>query len=739
MTQLLGNFGQLPAVGGEAYLPAPTRAGDSSRVRELLGVILQRLWPALAIGIAVSSLVMIAVALTPPTYVATGALMIEPSRENLAKTTEPSDTGLPPDTSAIDTQVEVLKSPALAQAVSERLKLYQDPEFNPAIRHDSPAARALAGPNSDVIAAVQKHLRIKRAGLTYVVDVGFASHSPTKAELVANTYMAAFLRRELDEKIAQVNRANAELGGQVERLRASAEQAEAGVQQYKIAHKLYSAEGATIAEQEVSTLNQQVAQAKADAAEKQARLAAAVGQVARGSGGADVTAAVTSDTVRDLRKEEAETSQKLAQLQAIFQKDYPEVQKTQAELNDIRAEIQAQLNRIMSSVRAEASASSQREGSLLSSRGSAQAGLVSNNRAQVGLVALQQRADAAQKIYDAYLARADQVASEGSLQQPDAVVSSQALRPLRPTSPNLKVGALLALILGAMSAAAAIVLAELWDRKLRSRGDIEQLLRLPLAAVIPSLSVRTLRGGEGGGQIAKSIIDNRHSAFAESFRNVRAFLKFSEHDAGVKTLAVTSALPREGKTVTSLCLGRSLALSGARVLVIDCDLRKRGLSRLTGHQSGGLVEVIEGKLKADEAMIHDRSSGAWILPTSPTGPLPHELFSDPRTDALLKELEPHFDHVILELPPVLGLADARILAAKADRVLYVVRWNKTPARAAQAGLDVLRELGANVVGAALTQVNIKQQSRYGYCDGTDYFNYFRNYYLPPTRVGAGQA
>lgn len=739
MTHLIGNYGQLPVAPGEAYLPPPGRLAERSRPQELIGVILQRLWPALAIGAAVASLVMIAVALTPPTYVATGALMIEPSRENLAKTTEPTDSGMPPDTSAIDTQVEVLKSPTLAQTVSERLRLYQDPEFNSALRHGGAAARALATNNADVVSAVQKHVRIKRAGLTYVVDVGFASHAPAKAELIANTYMAAFLRRQLDDKIAQVNRANRELGGQVERLRASAEQAEAGVQQYKIAHKLFSAEGATIAEQEVSTLNQQVAQAKADAAEKQARLAAAVGQVARGSGGADVTAAVSSDTVRDLRKEEAETSQKLAQLEAIFQKDYPEVQKTQAELNDIRAEIQAQLNRIMSSVRAEAQASSQREGSLLSSRGSAQSGLVANNQAQVGLVALQQRADAAQKIYDAYLARADQVASEGSLQQPDAVVASQALPPLRPDSPNLRVGALLALVLGLLSAAAAIVTAELWDRKLRSRTDIENRLGLPLAGVIPAMPVRALRGGEGGGQIAKSIIENRHSAFAESFRNVRAFLKYTEHEGEAKLLAITSALPREGKTVSSLCLARSLALSGLRVVVIDCDLRKRGLSRLTGHQSGGLVEVIQGKAKPEEAMIHDRSSGAWILPTTPNGPLPHELFSDPRTDALLKDLAPHFDQIILELPPVLGLADARILAAKADRVLYIVRWNKTPARAAQSGLDVLRDLGANVVGAALTQVNIKQQSRYGYCDGSDYFNYFRQYYLPPTRAGAGQA
>jgi succinoglycan biosynthesis transport protein ExoP len=731
MSSLIASSPQFP-VHREAY--PPTVTVERSRAKEVLGIILQRLWPALAVAATVSLVVLAYVMTRPPTFVATGALLIEPKRENLAAKTEPVDPGMPPDTSAVDTQVEVLKSPAVALAVTRRLGLYKDPEFNP----HAPQGPLGATPPQDVLEQaatnVARHVQVKRVGLTYVVNVGFASGSPTKAAAIANAYMDTYLDLQLDQKVAQVEKANAALGPQVERLRAESEAAEAAVQQYKIAHNLYSAEGATMAEQEVSTLNQQIAAAKADAAEKQARLDAAMGQIQQGSGGADIGAAVDSETIRDLRREETQTAEKLAQLQAIFQSDYPEVQKTQAQLDAIRDQIKAQLTRIVSSVHADARAASERASSLVASRGGAQGALAANNEAQVGLLALQQRADAAKQIYQAYLARADDVASEGSLQQPDAVIDSSATPPLKRSSPNLRVGAALALLLGLMSGACAILITELWDRRLRNRSDIEGMLGVPFAGVVPHVATGQLMAPKRDSHnlVANDLVAHPYASFAESFRNLRAFLTYAGHGPQDKTLAVTSALPREGKTVTAMCLARTLAMSGARVVLVDCDLRKRGLSKMTGHNPVGVVEVIKGKAGLDEALIQDRASGAWILPAAPPNPLPHDLFSEPAADRLFEELAKHFDHIILELPPVLGLADARVLAAKADRVLYLVHWNKTPARTAQSGLDVLRELGANVVGAALTQVNVKQQARYGYCDSSDYFSYFRQYYLAPT-------
>jgi succinoglycan biosynthesis transport protein ExoP len=505
MNNLIASGPQFPR-GSAVMLHTPM--AERSRPKELVGVIMQRLRPALMVGAAVTTIVVLGALSMPRMYYASGALMIQPKRENLAKA-EPSQQGMPPDTSAIDTQVEVLRSHPLAERLATRMKLYNDPEFNPFYRKGmSPTRQPTARELTAVADTVQGHVRIRRSGLTYLVQVGFVSQSPEKAQTLANAYMSTFLDSQLEEQVANVTRANAQLASQVERMRQEAEQAEARVQQYKIDNKLFSADGSTMAEQEVSALNQQIAQAQAEAAEKRARLNAAVQQVQRGSGGADVTAAIGSDTIKELRKNEADKSAKLAQLQADFKPEYPEVKRTQAELDDIRVQIQSELNRIMSSVKADASASGQRAGSLLASRGHAESGLMANNRAMVGLVALQQRADAATAIYEAYLNRAKELSAEGTLQQPDATISSSASRPLKPFSPNKKLGVAFGLLLGLLSAALTILITELWDRRLRSRSDVETCLGVPFAGVLPETDrPRLSGGGSQSALIARDVLD----------------------------------------------------------------------------------------------------------------------------------------------------------------------------------------------------------------------------------------
>jgi capsular exopolysaccharide synthesis family protein len=195
-----------------------------------------------------------------------------------------------------------------------------------------------------------------------------------------------------------------------------------------------------------------------------------------------------------------------------------------------------------------------------------------------------------------------------------------------------------------------------------------------------------------------------------------------------KLIAITSAVPREGKSLTSFCLARTLALSGSRVVIVDCDLRQRGVTKLIGARDVGLVEVVQEKVPLSEALVHDAKTNLFILPAAGKS-VPYDLFSNADTDEIFRELARQFDYVILDAPPILGVADARILAAKADRVLYLVQWNKTPLRAAQSAVDILQECGANVIGALLTKVNVKGQARYGYGDASDYYGYFKNYYI----------
>jgi len=732
MNNLIPITHELPAHPGQAFRPIEP---ERMHLRQLFGIVLQRAKLGLGVAALVFVLVLAAFALKTPTYAAYGSLVVDPKHTNLAAANQ-QVSGAPPDMSAVDTEVEVLRSPAVAEMVVRRLKLWNDPEFNPAMKPRlfglGPAPAPIAEPNPDLVARTTRvmmgHMWARRAGLTYVVEVGATSTSPRKASQLANVVIDSYLKRQVDQKLEAVLKANKELGTSLERMRQDAEAAEARVQQYKNAHGLFSAEGATMAEQEVSTLNQQVAIAKAEAAEKQARVAAAEGQLRNGNLGADVGAALGSETVKELRKKEAELSVKLAQLQTDFTPEYPEVKRTAAQLKDVRAQIQNEINRILSSLRAEARASSGRLSSLLASRGQAQGGLSANGQAQVGLVALQQRADAAKQIYEAYLNRAKQVAAEGSLQQADARINASAQIPNSPSSPNMKLAAALAFLAALAAAGAAMLMAEFWDKHLRSRLDVERELGVPFAGVLPdfrSVRPKGLRGRAG--EPAEYLVSHPFSGFAEAFRNLRAFLMISTRGDDAKIIALTSAVPREGKSLTSFCLARTLALSGASVVLVDCDLRQRGTTKLSGEGEAGLVEVVQDDVPISDALIHDEKSNCFVMPAGKS--VPYDLFSNPKTDEVLRELSERFDYVILDAPPILGVADARILAAKADRVLYLVQWNKTPLRAAQSAVDMLQECGANVVGALLTKVNVKGQARYGYGDSSDYYGYFKNYYI----------
>jgi succinoglycan biosynthesis transport protein ExoP len=733
MNSLIPISHELPAHPGQQFRPIEP---ERMHLRQLFGILLQRAKLGLGVAALVFLVVLAAFAMKTPTYTSVGSVVIDPKGQNMARADQ-QPVGLPPDTSAVDTEVEILRSPALAEMVVRKLQLYNDPEFNPSMAAGffglAPANPPIANPDDAVIGRVTKTVMgrtwVRRAGLTYVVQLGFSSASPQKAANITNAFMETYLSRQLDQKLARVTRANSELGMSLEKMRQDAESAEARVQQYKNANGLMSAQGATMAEQEVSTLNQQLAIARAETAEKQARLSAAMVQLRNGNGGADVGAALGSETIREMRKREAELSVKLAQLKTDFTDEYPEVKRTQAQLVDIRGQIQIEINRIMSSLRAEASAAAGRQSSLMGSRGAAQGGLQQNNQAMVGLVGLQQRADAAKAIYEAYLGRAKEVAAEGSLQQADATINSRATAPTSPSSPNMKLGAALAFLAALIAAGAAVIMAEFWDKHLRSRLDVERELGVPFAGVLPdfkSVKPRGLRGAAAAP--AEYLVSHPFSGFAEAFRNLRAFLMISGRGDDAKLIAITSAVPREGKSLTSFCLARTLALSGSRVALVDCDLRQRGVSKLIGPRDVGLVEVVQDKVPLAEALVHDPKSNCFILPAAGKS-VPYDLFSNPDTDEVFRELARQFDYVILDAPPILGVADARIIAAKADRVLYIVQWNKTPLRAAQSAVDILQECGANVVGALLTKVNVKGQARYGYGDSSDYYGYFKNYYI----------
>ena len=665
--------------------------------------------------------------------------------------------GLPSDSSAVDTEVEILKSRSLAGRVVQDLHLEQDPEFNVALRKKSTLATVLGAPGQmfksaapvlsaqaaadekvldgkkstdRVVDVVLKRLKVVRQGLTYVIAIDFTSTSQTKATDISNTFANDYLLEQLEAKFDATKQASGWLSDRLGQLKGQVEQAEGAVAAYRAQNGLMSAVGSNLTEQEVSNLNQQLALAQADEAQQEAKTRTARQQMAAGSNGEDVGAALDSDVVKQLRQQAAEVSGKLADLQTKYGARHPEVQRVSRQLEDIKGQIQLEINRSISNLDAQAQVARQRVSSIQSSLSHARGTLAGNNAAAVRLNELERNATSVRTLYESFLNRFKETTTQQGMADSDARVVSKAKIPSEPSFPKLGLNIALGLIFGILAGIGAIFLAEALDSGIATSEDIERYLGVASLGSVPLLS--STQAGAKGGAIqspAEMIVEKPLSAFAEAFRNLRTSIVYSRVDKQVRVIAVTSSLPGEGKTTTAFCLGRAMAMSGSRTVVVDCDVRRSNINRLLGQEPAvGLMEVLAGKATLDQALILDSASGCWFLPLARSSFTPKDLFGGAAMHNLLTELKTRFEFVLLDTAPVLPVADTRSLAPQADVVVFLTQWRRTPRRAVQAAFELLRSVGADIAGVALTQVDVREQARYSYGDAGYYYGVYRKYY-----------
>ena len=683
-----------------------------------------------------------------PMYTATANVMLDTRQEQVVNI-EAVLSGLSADSSVVDTEVEILKSRRLAERVVNALQLSQDPEFNselapagvlstikdtvlgvasaatPRDIPDDPIAQQKA--QERIVDAVLDRLSVRRAGLTYVINVSFESESPTKAATIANKFAELYLLEQLEAKFDATQQANTWLNTRLEGLRQQVLTDEAAVQNYRIANNLLSAAGTNLTETEISNYNQSLAEARAQVAEDEARLSTARSQLARGSSGDDLGEALSSPVIQQLRQQRATVSAKVADLQGRYGERHPEMLTANRQLTDIDGQIQAEIQRIISNLEAQVQVSRQRAAAIGGSLSNARGTLVGNNQAQVRLNELERTAEASRTLYESYLNRYKETSSQQGIEQSDARVVSSATIPTGQSSPKVPLNLALGLVLAMGCGLGAVVLAEMLDSGLATAEDVEHRLDVSYLGAVPLLA--SVAEGKMGSPI-DYVIDKPLSSFAEAFRNLRASVIYSRLGEPVKVVAITSSLPGEGKTTTSVCLARSAAQQGLKVILVDCDLRRRSVNRLFGAEpSKGLIEVLAGEATLEEVLTTDQVTGARLLPLAKSSMTPKDVFGSAAMDRLLEDLRRTYDLVILDTAPVLPVADTRVLAPKADVVVFLAHWRKTPQHAIEAAFRLLTGTGAHLAGVALTQVDMKQQSKYGYGDPGYYYAEYKKYYV----------
>ena len=697
-----------------------------------------RLFAAIVIGVVAASIIVSL--LMRPLYTATAVVMLEPRQEKVVDI-EQVMSGAPLDAAMVDTQVEVLKSRALAERVVAALHLEQDPEFAPRLKpgpHASAAELALlqAHRQSSTVDRVMKRTRIARSGLTYVIAVVFKSFSPEKAALIANGFADGYLTAQLDSKFDATRRASDWLNSRLAGLREQVEQAEGAVQAYRTAHGLMTSSeaGATITQQEISTLNTTYAAPKAEEAEANAKLETARRQIARGSTGDDLGDVLSSPVISQLRQQRASLSGQVADLSGRYGARHPEMLKAQRQLTDIDAQIQSEIRRLISNLEAQAQVARQRVASIGASLGSSKSSLATSNAASVKLNELQRNADSVRTLYQSFLDRFKQTTAQQGIEQSDARVVSRAETPVRPTFPSLPITGAVGLAVGLIAAVLTLTGLEAMAGGFYTSEDVERLLGAPHLASIPELS-STLDmppGRQAGISPTRYVLAQPMSSLAESYRSLRTSILIAHAGAPVKTIAITSALPGEGKTTTCIGLGRIIAMGGASVVVVDCDVRRRTVNRLFAEEPEvGLLEVLSGAVPLDAALVRDEVTETHFLPLAHASGAPCDVFASAAMEALLSALGKRFQYVLLDTPPVLPVADTRILAAKVDVVVLIAKWRTTPFKAVESALKQLEAVGARVAGVALSRVDMREQARSGYGDAGYYYRLYKEYYNPP--------
>lgn len=719
--------------------------------RDYLSSLLLRVPLMLMVGGAVAAVVFGIFLLQPKSYTATAVIIVAPGQNQILAQT-PAMAAVSPDNAMVDSQVEVMRSPDLLQELVQYLELDKSPVWNPELRPKSsglfsflspaPAsakttsATASADPldvemaETPVITELSDALDVRRRGLTNVIDINVSSPDPKEASRVANGMINVFRTSGHNEQLKDSTRNSDWLAKRLEELRGNVVAAEEASQAYRVSSGLISAGGSSLTESQVSELQASVLQARADVAEKRARYEQVEDMVRSGGNAETLAGALNSEVIRDMRQREGELARRQTERENTLGALHPDLVNGRAELDSIRAQIQNEVSRIQSSLRNEYEISRTRLRTLEGDLGGQQRKLADNNISQVRLNELERNASVARGVYEDFLKRSHELGEQEELQPSDIRVVAKATPPIKPSSPNLLLGAALSIVLGSLIGIGLAVVLEWLDDGLRSGEDVERKIGAPSLASIPAIKKSQLRLLSASQRHpAGYVVAKPMSSVAEAFRVLRMAISYATADRPCKVVAISSALPGDGKTTTALCLARVAALSSLRVLLIDCDLRRRSLNSLLDiSPQHGLVEVLNGTINWRDVIGKDEASGATVLPLAEEPATIRDMFSTPMMANLLDELRPLYDLIILDCPPVLAIAESRVLSMLADGTVIVARAGKTSAKAVDAVLDQLSAVGSGVIGIILNCVEVKSAGRSSFKEALYYMDSRKGYY-----------
>jgi capsular exopolysaccharide synthesis family protein len=690
---------------------------------------------AIAAGVTIFSILLALV--LPARYTGMATVMLD-SRKTQVTDVQSVVSGLPSENAVVRSEIDIIRSRSVIDRIIDDLHLLDDNRFNPSLSGTRWFSRLFASSKPEDVARQQeedrtaiaenllRHLEVENDGRSYSITIRYVDHSAEMAAKIANAFADQYLVDQLEVKYEATQRANVWLSKRLSELRDKVSASEKAVEDYRNAHNLIGVNMAgggeqTITQQQLSELNVQLLQARAERSQAEARLAGVRNMSQEQLATSSI--AISSPLIQRLREQEAEVRRKVADLSTRYGDRHPAMIDARNELAGIRDKIDEEIHKIVAGLQNDYDISKGKVDSLDIELKKLTGQTGEGNQAMVTLHQLERESAANRSLYEGFLNRFKQVAEQQDLQIPDARIIAHADTPLRPSFPNTMVFAAIGIVMGFALGFLTALLLEYLDRGLRSLSMVEKAYGISGLGIVPIAAT-------SHGQLPTDyVLEKPLSVYAESIRSIRAAIHFSNVDQPPKVIMITSSFPGEGKTVFSCSFARLLAKAGTKTLLIDADMRRPRVHSLLGLDKSkpDLAMVLAHDAPLSSAIQRD-VSGADVLIAHTKPPNPQDLLGSHQMEKLLASVRKHYDMIIIDTPPVMAMADATMIAKLADASVYVIRWASTPREVVGEGIRQLTKFNLKVAGAVLTQVDLKDQKRYGYDDYGYYHGQYKNYY-----------
>lgn len=700
----------------------PNPAHPALDLGDILALLRARFGVILRITAIVVAIAVVVASLWPARYSSSAVVMIDPRKNTVADLSSVL-TALPTDPSSLQNQIQLLQSRDLAAEVIAKLKLYDDPEFNPTLQQSvgsvllsalnpkhwfSDAASAPTDPAVERDAIIDNfltHLSAETLGLSTTVTVTFQSRDPAKAALIADTVAQTYISDLVEAKLKASDATSAWLTQRIRELGSEVQQKEALALTYRAQHNLDSSAGGTaLMEQQLGGINGQIVQARADLSAKTA-VYNQVETLIKAGTPADVSQIIASPLIIQLRTQQADLLRQQAALAIPYGPKHPKRIAVENQLKDLDLKIGEEASRIASALANDVSVARAQLASLQGSLSATQHQVSGQDLTAVKLHALEADAASARNLYDSFLGRLRSIQDQEGLQYPDAHMISHAEVAAAPNSPPRLMIVLAAFPAGFLLGCLVVLLSVRFAgvRRAPVRAASRPVSRpaprpVPRPAGPPILA--ELPGALHTGA-ADHVIDWPASPFA---RSVAALLGRVMPARGGRIVSVTTSAQDGAGTTVALALARTAARAGLRTIVVDGHVMQPALARLTGaHLEGSLMDVLRGATTVNRALTRDPRSNVLFLGTLAPPRDPAAALASPRMGELFTHLRAICDLVVVAAPPVPSSGEAPTFARLSDAVVMVARPDEGTAPILGNALATLAQWRSPPVGMVLVR------------------------------------